>query len=378
MLLLALALLLAACGGGEDADTGSAEDSGGDEAATATDDAGADDAAEDDEEAAAGDEGEDAAAEDLGAVRLVFAGGQDFSTTDLAYWEQLMTEAGIEVDAEFVDAADAALRTVVAGAADGYVGSLPSAILAVANSDAPIKVVAVNQQASSYALVAQSSVESIEDLATAQIGINTLGSAGHTVVEVSLQEAGIDTSGVQWVTIGGTSARVAALLSGQIEAGPAHFASAVSAVEQDEDLHVLFSASEGLGAYLQSGLMLSDEWAEANPETAQVVVDTLVQAQRWAQENEAEYIELSTSQDGELSDDVRDQAYDLYADIGFFAINGGLSEERIDHFLELIDATGELGLSLDELPDREEWLDMSYVEDFVEREGCVAGPLDEC
>lgn len=318
-----------------------------------------------------------AAAEELGSIRLIFAGSQDFSTTDLAYWVDLMESRGIDVDAEFVDGADAALRTVVAGAADGYVGSLPSAILAVANADAPLKIVAVNQQASSYALLAQRSVENVEDLATAQIGINSLGSAGHTVVEVSLQEYGIDTSNVNWVTIGGTSARVAALLSGQTDAGPAHFAEAAAAVIESDDLHILFNASEGLGAYLQSGLMLSDAWMAANPETAQAVVDALIDTQRWAADNEDEFIELSRSQAPDLNDEVRVDAYHLYRDIGFFAVNGGLTQERIDHFLGLIDRTGELGLALDELPEQSAWLDMSYVADYVERNGSVADPLDD-
>jgi len=353
------ALLLSACAGG--AASSPAAD-GGD-----TGDTGAD--------AAPGDGGEAPAEEDA-AVRLVFAGGQDFSTTDLAYWVQLMEERGIEVDFDFVDDADAALRTVVADAADGYIGSLPSAILAVANADAPLKIVAVNQQASSYALLAQTSITSVEDLATAQIGINSLGSAGHTVVEVSLQEAGIDTADVEWVTIGGTSARVAALLSGQTDAGPAHFAEAAAAVEQSDDLHILFNASEGLGAYLQSGLMLSDAWLASHPQTAQAVVDALIDAQRWAADNEDEFVELSVTQSPDLDDAARNDAYALYRDIGFFAVNGGLTQERVDHFLGLIDRTGELGLSMDELPEQSTWLDMRLVEDYLTRNDAAADPLE--
>jgi ABC-type nitrate/sulfonate/bicarbonate transport system substrate-binding protein len=135
-------------------------------------------------------------------VRLIAAGGADFSSLDVIYWQDLLKKQGYNVDFKTVDAPDTAARTIIAGSADLYVGSLPSAILAVKNANANVKIVAVNNQASDYVLLAKPEIISIQDLKGRTIGIATPGSAGDVIIRTALKLKGVDPAGAKFVTIG--------------------------------------------------------------------------------------------------------------------------------------------------------------------------------
>src|SRR4051794_3135390 len=91
-------------------------------------------------------------------VNLIEAGDVDFSSADVAYFAELMKKNGIDVNFQLISSASTALRTVIAGQADLFIGSLPTAILSVVNGGANIKIIAANDQASDYVLIAQKGV----------------------------------------------------------------------------------------------------------------------------------------------------------------------------------------------------------------------------
>src|SRR4051794_4320939 len=64
-------------------------------------------------------------------IRLIEAGSTDFSSADVFYFADLMKKNGINVQFNLIPDASSALRTVIAGQADLFIGSLPTAILAV-------------------------------------------------------------------------------------------------------------------------------------------------------------------------------------------------------------------------------------------------------
>jgi ABC-type nitrate/sulfonate/bicarbonate transport system substrate-binding protein len=309
-----------------------------------------------------GDTGDDSA--DL-SIRIIGIGTPDFSAVDVAKWQENLKDAGFTVDFKSVEEEDAALRAVVAGAADVYIGSLPSMITAVQNTQAPVELVAVNAQATDYVVLAQDDVDDIDDLAGKTIGVNTPGSAGDTIMKLALDAEGFDIDSPEYVVIGGTSARVAALQAGQIQATVAHLVSAEAAIESGE-FHALLYCGPALGPYIQTGLIASQEFT-AKTEVAQKAVDALIDAERWAASDKDGYIELSQSIDTESSDALRDSAYDGFVEIDFFGVDGGLSDELIDTWISTSIAAGDFDKAT--MPDKGDWVNSTFVDDYLKRNG---------
>jgi ABC-type nitrate/sulfonate/bicarbonate transport system substrate-binding protein len=297
-----------------------------------------------------------------GSVRLISGGSIDFSNGDITYWSQLLTQRGMKNDLKWIDDPSAALRAVVANAGDAYIGSLPSAIKAVQNTNADLKVVAINNQASDYVLVTKPEITSLDQLKGKTIGIASPGSAGEVILKIALKLKGIDSSQINFVSIGGTNARVAALLAGKIDGAPAHVAEAAVA-EDTGKVKTLFTTGDVMGLYLQSGLIASGAWLKANPQVAQQVVDAFIDASRWAGSNKAEYIDLSKKLEPKMTDQERAESYDLYQKIKLFPTDGGLSADSVSHFIELAQQTGDLSASP---PPQSAWLDTSFVKKYLD------------
>jgi NitT/TauT family transport system substrate-binding protein len=298
-------------------------------------------------------------------IHIIGIGTPDFSAVDIAKWQENLEEAGFTVDFKSVEEEDAALRAVVAGAADVYIGSLSSLITAVENTQAPVEAIAVNAQATDYVVLAQNDIESIDDLEGRIVGVNTPGSAGDTIMKLALEAEGFDIDSPEYVVIGGTGARVAALQAGQIQATVAHLVSAEAAIETGQ-FHALLYCGPALGSYVQTALIASKEFT-ANTEAAQLAVDALVDAERWAASDKDGYIALSQEIDKESSDALRDSAYDSFVDIDFFGVDGGLSDELIDNWISTSIDAGDFDAAT--MPDKSQWLNSTFVEDYLDRNG---------
>jgi NitT/TauT family transport system substrate-binding protein len=293
---------------------------------------------------------------------------RDFSSLDVVYWQDLLKK-GLYSGFQVRGRARYAARTIIANSADAYVGSLPSAILAVKNANANIKVIAVNNQASDYVLLSKPEIATLQDLAGRTIGISTPGSAADNIIKAALKTKGVDPAIAKYVTIGGTSARVTALLSGQIDAAPVHAADGASAVATGK-VKVLFNTGDTIGTYLQSGLIASGDWIKNNREVAQAVVDAFVDASRWANTNKTGYIELSKVQFPKMVDAERSSSYDLYIQGKFWPVNGGLSQAAIDAFVKL---EQEYGTLPKDMPPQAQWVDDSFIKNYVSRKPVMPG-----
>ena len=294
-------------------------------------------------------------------VNLIEAGDVDFSSADVAYFAQLMKKNGIDVNFKLISSASTALRTVIAGQADLFVGSLPTAILAVANGGAKIKIIAANDQVSDYVLVAKNDV-TLQNLSGKTLAIDTPGSAGHVISKISIQKAGGDPDAPRYVTIGGSSARLTAILGGRVDIAPIHYPLALTALE-NPNLKVLIDASKSIGPYLQSGLIANDNFLN-NKALTQKVVNAFINAQRWAASNKFGYINFANSNKmvGGLNGAQQSKVWDYYKNAGFFGVNGGICFDHITQFAKLNWTIGSLPKPL---PDRKDWLDDTYVKTYL-------------
>lgn len=294
-------------------------------------------------------------------VNLIEAGDVDFSSADVAYFAELMKKNGINVNFQLIPSAATALRTVIAGQADLFIGSMPTAILAVVNGGANIKVIAANDQASDYVLVAQKGV-TLQNIAGKTLAIDTPGSAGHLISKIALQKAGVDPDAPRYVTIGGSSARLTAILAGRVDIAPIHYPLSLRALENPNIVQLL-DAGKTIGPYIQSGLIANDNFLK-NKALTQKVVNAFINAQRWAASNKFKYIAFANANkmSGGLDANQQSKVWDYFKNVSFFGVNGGICFDHITQFAKLNWTIGSLPKPL---PGRADWLNDSYVKTYL-------------
>ncbi len=305
--------------------------------------------------------GDTTGAQAANTVNIVEAGSQDFSSLDVIFWTNLMKKNGLTVNFNVISDAATALKTVVAGQSDFFIGSLPTAILAVANGGANVHVIAANDQASDYVLVAQAGV-TLSNLSGKTMGIDTPGSAGEVAAQIGLQKKGVDPSIIHYVTIGGSSARLTAILAGRIDLAPLHYPGALAAIATGK-VTQLVNVGKEIGPYIQSGLIANDNTIK-NRALTQKVVNAFVNAERWANSNKYNYITYAEQQNltGGLTGPQMTQVWDFYRDVHFFGTNGGICAKYVNSMVSLNQKLGSLPSSI---PPPSAYIDRSFVQAYL-------------
>lgn len=309
--------------------------------------------------------GEGSAALESKTLRVGFSGQPDFTQIANFKWlEDMGTKHDVAAEDVIFEGTAPPFRALVAGEVEMVVGQVPPGVLLVTETGEDLVMIAGDVQASDYMLVSVQDLTSIEDLPGRTVGTAGEGAVSDSLTLAALQNEGIDTDAVEFLQIGGTGARMAALLSGQVDAAPAHFAEGYATVE--EGLYDLYPVHEGIGPYLFHGVWTTRAWAEENPVLAQLAVDEFIETVRWAATSEEEYMAASETVVEGLSEAARRQAYAKFLEIDLFALNGGLEPELIDQTIAIEQQVGGLP---EDIPEPDEWVYRDFVDSYLERFG---------
>jgi NitT/TauT family transport system substrate-binding protein len=317
--------------------------------------------------ACSGSESSSGGAEGSRTLRVAFASSPDFTQVSNFKWIDDMRAKGVDVKDLYFQSSQDAFRALVSGEADVALGTVTSAILLNMSAGENVKVIASDLQAPDYILVSTPEITKDADLQGKRIGISTPGDVSDTLTRLVLQSRGADTSKIDFVEIGGTGARMQALLSNQISGGAAHAAEGLSAVQKG--LKNLFAYGQTIPDYLQHGLIVQQSWIEKNKQFAQEMVDSFIESTRWAADNKDGYIELSKKNVEGIDYQVRSQAYDIFKSINMFAINGGMEDRQLNTTVDIEKKVGTFDDK--EIPPLSAWSDPTYVNNYLQRNGSV-------
>lgn len=299
------------------------------------------------------------------SLRVGFSGQPDFTQIANFKWlEDMSSKHGVAAEDVIFEGPAPPFRALVPGEVDMVVGQVPPGVLLVTETGEDLVMIAGDVQASDYMLVSVPGLTSIEDLPGRTIGTAGAGAVSDSLTLAALQNEGIDTDAIEFLQIGGTGARMAALFSGQVDAAPAHFAEGYATVEQG--MHDLYPVHEGIGPYLFHGVWTTRAWAEENPVLAQLAVDEFIETVRWAATNEDEYMAASEPVVEGLSEEARRKAYAKFLEIDLFALNGGLEPELIEQTITIEQQVGNLP---EDIPPPEQWVYRDFVDSYLERFG---------
>ena len=297
-------------------------------------------------------------------VRITVGGGTAFADALIYYANDLLRAQGITVVLANLASPASALQSVVAGSSDIYLGDPVESAIAVANAGANLKYIATIAQTTDYVVLALPNI-TMANVAGATMGSAGPGTAGTVIALAAFKKLGVDPTTIKTVTVGGTSARVTAILAGRIDLAAAHAASAVSAVETGK-VKILFNAGAVMGQYMQQGLTANGKFVRYNRALVQSVVDAYLTANRWASTNGPGFIKASNDNKltGTLTDAQELVAWQQLQSSKYFAVDGAVDEDAIKATFAYSYASGG-ALTEANTPAYLTWVDPSFVGNYL-------------
>lgn len=297
-------------------------------------------------------------------VRITVGGGTAFADALIYYANDLLKSQGITVKLSNLASPASALQSVVAGSSDIYLGDPVESAIAVANAGANLKYIATIAQTTDYVVLALPNI-TMANVAGATMGSAGPGTAGTVIALAAFKKLGVDPTTIKTVTVGGTSARVTAILAGRIDLAAAHAASAVSAVETGK-VKILFNAGAVMGQYLQQGLTANGKFVRYHRALVQSVVNAYMTANRWASTDGPGFIKVANDNKltGTLTDAQELTAWQQLQSSNYFAVDGAIDEGAIKPTFAYAYASGGT-LTEATTPAYLKWVDPSFVGTYL-------------
>jgi ABC-type nitrate/sulfonate/bicarbonate transport system substrate-binding protein len=307
-----------------------------------------------------------ATAASTSTVSIVLGGGTDFSDTSLYYAIKLLKAEGVTVQLNNLADPASALDAVISGQSDIYLGDPMEAAVAVGNGGAKIHYVGTVEQTTDYVILALPQF-TLKNLSGATLATAGPGTAGAIIANTAFAKIGINPSSLNDVTVGGTSARVTAILSGQVDLAPALAPSAASAVATGK-VKILLNAGTVLGSYLQEGLIASDTYIHTSPKVVQQVVSAFLDSSRWAssKSHESQFLGVANSNQlaGSLTPAEEKLSWQAFKSAGFFAPNGAICTTAIAKTEKYTYAAGG-SLTIANTPSYSNWVNPTFVKTYL-------------
>lgn len=298
-------------------------------------------------------------------LRFGFSG--TFDMTKLPYPLALarLREQGFEIEPVFMDSAPVTFAALIARELDAAEGSVTAAIQAnIASGGSNLRVFVSMNALTDYVIVTTPEITALPQLLGRRFGVARLGSISHFVPRVVLQRSGLDPTAVEWIAVGGTSQRRAAMYSGAIVGGVMHVEEALLA--QRDGYNIIAEAAPFLPEYIANGLVAPDSLVQQDPAFIQHLTNTMTDAARWAMDNRDAALAFAAVQSGDAADAaVLSAAYDSMVRNRIWGVNGGLTPESMNATM-----MDELEMkTIDRASPWEEWATMIFVERYLAERG---------
>ena len=233
-------------------------------------------------------------------------------------------DEGLELEIKPLVGDQAAVRAVVAGEADlawtGFAASLQA-------MDAGGQLVGISSTSPQldYLLVAQKEVRGLRELEGRNLGVSTPGAVSHQVPRLMIMAAGGDPTKAKVVSIGGSAARVQALIAKKIDAAVLNSSFAARTLKFDY-LHVIGDASKDLPNYVYGWEIASRAVVAQKRPAVQAFVTATMRAARWARENPDKATAISQKVLADVPKDEIAAGISYFAKIRYWNGDGALPE----------------------------------------------------
>ena len=232
------------------------------------------------------------------------------------------------------------LRALLAGDLDvATIGSY--VVINAVQKGAAIRAFVTPVPEQPHMLVATKAIGKWTDLVGKNFAVSEPGAISHTFPRVILSRLGVNPDSVNWLALGGNSARQRALVTGVVDATLIHKERALQVARADNRFHVIGSTSEYLKGVPLVWHVAKTDWLSTNSDVAHRYTKSIIEAVRFAMENKGAMLKLGEDLIGKDPASV-EEAYEAYRNAKVWGVNGGLNKEGYDVTIKLGIETKEL------------------------------------
>jgi NitT/TauT family transport system substrate-binding protein len=207
----------------------------------------------------------------------------------------------LAIKIEETEGAPKSMTALLAGTVDAISGGYLQALDLVAQGR-PVRTFLLMQQLPGIALIvsprASKPIRAIEDLKGTTIGVVSIGTEAHRILNYVLRRHGMKPEDVSVIGLGSPSAQIPALERGKVDAMFATASTAMFLQRRHPHLWILLDlrtpelteAALGVEKMPETVLLTQETWLRSNPDTARRLAGSLQCALAWIQDHTAEQI----------------------------------------------------------------------------------------
>lgn len=235
---------------------------------------------------------------------------------------------GIEVEIKPIAAETTALRGVLAGEGDiGWVGAI-STLQAIA-AGSKLRVMSCYTPRLDYLVVCTKDIANLKGFDDRSFSVSQVGAVSQMVPQLMIEQAGGDSSKVKWVSVGGSSARLQALIAKRVDAAALNSSFTDRALQHD-NLHVVGDAIKDLPNFIYGWEIVEASTVQKKKEALQAFTDGTMQGVRWAIDNPDKAAAISQKLLPDVPPAELVAAADGFAKKGYYNPSGKLPKQAWD------------------------------------------------
>jgi NitT/TauT family transport system substrate-binding protein len=253
---------------------------------------------------------------------------------------------GITIDRVSAPSSAAVVLQATAGALDMTVQGAFVDVIRAIEKGAPLAIVRITVQTPPYELLAKPSIKSLKELKGKTVSIGGQKDVTRIYLNRMLEPNGLKDSDLDLVYAGASSARLAALESGAVDAAiltsPYNF-NAVS-----DGFPVIGRTADYITDLPQNGTVVNRNWAAGHMDTLRGFLFALQKGTDWFRDrrNRGEAIKILVDV-GKLKPDEVAKSYDFFRDGEFFAPTGDVSKSKLRMVTKTLENLGDLPSNID-------------------------------
>jgi NitT/TauT family transport system substrate-binding protein len=268
----------------------------------------------------------------------------------IAMEKGFFTVQDINIDRIFAPSSAAMMLQLAAGALDITVeGAFVDTIRGI-EKGAPISIVRILVQTPPYELLAKPSIRDLKELKGKTISIGGAKDVTRIYLDRMLEPNGIKDSEVDLVFAGASSARLAALQSGAVDAAiltaPFNFYAATAG------FNIVGRTADYVTDLPQNGTVVNRNWAAAHVSTLEKFLSAFNKGVAWFGDdrNREEAINILVVT-GNLKPEEVAKSYEFFRKGGFFEPTGSVSRAKLRAVANVLVSLGDLpnGINVDQL-----------------------------
>lgn len=219
-----------------------------------------------------------------------------------------------------------------------------------------------------YVLVGSTDIQSVEDLQGRTIGMSGPSGFDALLTRFSLRDAGMDPEAdVNFVQIGGSPDRAAALLAGRVDAATIGLDDWFDLAAETDDVHIVQYMEEVVPDFATELYFSRRDFIEQNQELALAIACGNLEANQWANENREAFIEFTLEHVPGTSREAVEGLYDAAMEVNMWPTQPEqvLSTSGMQGLMEAMLETGDISSPVE----IQNYIDISYLQQAAEM-GC--------